>query len=140
MRTHLLPLSLVLALACGNGSASAQDRPGGDASGTTTAQNAEGVRPNRAGPPPAPFTATAVDDEALRAIAGRENTRQIALNEQSAGVSRNSVGDNSVTGDARIDDNAFQNMTGLSILNVNTGNNVAINAAMTVNISIQSAP
>jgi len=136
MRTHLLPLSLVLALACDNGSASAQDMPVADASGTTTAQNAEGVRPNRASLPPTPFTATAVDDEALGAIAGRENTRQVALNEQSAGVSRNSVGDNSVTGEARISDNAFQNMSGLSILNVNTGNNVAINAAMNVNISI----
>ena len=41
---------------------------------------------------------------------------------------------------AQIAGNAFQNMSGLSILNVNTGNNVAINAALNVNISLQAAP
>jgi hypothetical protein len=83
-----------------------------------------------------PFAVEAMDDAALRGIAGREDTTQISQAEQVAGVSRNSVGENSVTGEARIDGNAFQNMSGLSILNVNTGNNVAINAAMNVNISI----
>lgn len=84
-----------------------------------------------------PFAnATALDESALSGIAGRADTNQISQAEQVAGVSRNSVGDNSVTGEARIADNAFQNMSGLSILNVNTGNNVAINAAMNVNISI----
>ncbi len=83
-----------------------------------------------------PFGSGAVTEADLDAIAGREDTAQIAQNQQTAGVSKNSVGDNSVTGDARIADNAFQNMSGLSILNVNTGNNVAINAAMSVNISI----
>lgn len=77
-----------------------------------------------------------VEDEALRAIAGREDRAQVATTDQVAGVSRNTVGDNSRTGEARIADNAFQNMQGLSILNVNTGNNVAINAAMNVNISL----
>jgi hypothetical protein len=83
-----------------------------------------------------PFAAQALDDEALQRVAGREDLTQIANADQLAGVSRNSVGDNSVTGDARIDGSAFQNMSGLSILNVNTGNNVAINAAMNVNVSI----
>ena len=84
-----------------------------------------------------PFQArAAVGDETLGAIAGREDTQQAATADQVAGVSRNTVGDNSRTGDARISDSAFQNMQGLSILNVNTGNNVAINAAMNVNISL----
>ncbi|MBJ6122793.1 hypothetical protein [Sphingomonas mollis] len=83
-----------------------------------------------------PFDVTTVDDAALHDIAGRADTARIATNTQNAGVSRNSVGDNSSTGNAQIADNAFQNMSGLSILNVNTGNNVAINAAMAVNISI----
>ncbi len=83
-----------------------------------------------------PFDVTTIDDAALHDIAGRADTAQIATNTQNAGVSRNSVGDNSSTGNAQIADNAFQNMSGLSILNVNTGNNVAINAAMAVNISI----
>lgn len=88
----------------------------------------------------APFAATALGEDALGAIAGREDVAQVATAVQTAGVSRNSVGDHVATGDARIADNAFQNMSGLSILNVNTGNNVAINAAMNVTISISPAP
>ena len=88
----------------------------------------------------APFETGAVTEDTLRSAAGREDTTQVSHAEQVAGVSRNSVGDNSLTGDARIDGNAFQNMSGLSILNVNTGNNVAINAAMNVNISLGSTP
>jgi hypothetical protein len=81
-----------------------------------------------------------VDDAALGAVAGREDTRQTSLANQTAGVSRNTVGDNVTTGGAQISGNAFQNMSGLSILNVNTGNNVAVNAAMNVNIAINPAP
>lgn len=84
----------------------------------------------------APFGGPALSEQALGGIAGREDTVQSATAVQTAGVSRNSVGDNSTTGEARISDNAFQNMSGLSILNVNTGNNVAINAAMNVTISV----
>lgn len=83
-----------------------------------------------------PFSAPTLEEADLQAVAGREDTTQIARNQQVAGVAQNSVGDNAVTGEVRIDGNAFQNMSGLSILNVNTGNNVAINAAMNVNISI----
>lgn len=83
-----------------------------------------------------PFSAPTLAEAALQAVAGRQDTTQIARNDQVAGVSQNSVGDNAVTGEVRIDGNAFQNLSGLSILNVNTGNNVAINAAMNVNISI----
>lgn len=86
------------------------------------------------------FPTAALDDEALRGIAGREDTSQVSMANLNAGVSQNSVGDNSTTGDARISDNAFQNLSGLAILNVNTGNNVAINAAMNVNISIKPGP
>jgi hypothetical protein len=86
------------------------------------------------------FRAQAVSEATLHTIAGREDTTQVSKAELAAGVSQNSVGDNSITGSAKIDGNAFQNMSGLSILNVNTGNNVAINAAMNVNISISPAP
>ena len=87
----------------------------------------------------APF-GEALAEDALGAIAGREDTQQQASAVQTAGVSRNSVGDNVSTGEARIDGQAFQNLSGLSILSVNTGNNVAINAAMNVTISIAPAP
>ncbi|QQV76692.1 hypothetical protein H5J25_14860 [Sphingomonas aliaeris] len=94
-------------------------------------------------PPPlaaTPFASAPLDDSTLGAAAGREDTQQAATATQVAGVSQNSVGDNVRTGDASISDNAFQNLSGLSILNVNTGNNVAINAAMNVNIAIQPIP
>lgn len=84
--------------------------------------------------------AGALDDQMLGAVAGREDTQQAATANQVAGVSQNTVGNNVQTGDAKISDNAFQNMSGLSILNVNTGNNVAINAALNVNISLQPTP
>ena len=87
-------------------------------------------------PAATPFAGSALSEDALGAIAGREDTHQTALANLNAGVSNNSVGANSSTGDAKISDNAFQNLSGLSILNVNTGNNVAINAAMNVTISI----
>lgn len=90
--------------------------------------------------PATPFAAAPLDDGTLGAAAGREETQQAATATQVAGVSQNSVGDNVRTGDASISDNAFQNLSGLSILNVNTGNNVAINAAMNVNIAIQPTP
>ncbi len=99
----------------------------------------DAAAPSSPAPAP-PFAAAALDEDALGAIAGREDVAQVATAVQTAGVSRNSVGDNVTTGDARIADNAFQNMSGLSILNVNTGNNVAINAAMNVTISISPAP
>ena len=81
-----------------------------------------------------PFAVSPIDDATLRSTAGREDVAQHAQADLTASVSSNSVGDGAITGDARIADNAFQNMSGLSILNVNTGNNVAINAAMNVNI------
>lgn len=83
----------------------------------------------------APF-ATVVAEDTLGAVAGREDVQQEASAVQTAQVSRNSVGDHVTTGDATIDGQAFQNLSGLSILNVNTGNNVAINAAMNVTISL----
>ncbi|UVI38916.1 hypothetical protein [Qipengyuania spongiae] len=85
-------------------------------------------------------SAETVSETQLRKIAGREDTSQASYAVQTAGVSSNSVGDHVTTGTAEISGQAFQNMSGLSILNVNTGNNVAINAAMNVNVSISPNP
>ena len=85
---------------------------------------------------PSPFDGDALSDATLQAIAGREDTNQVAQSQQAATVTRNSVGDNVRTGDAKIEGQAFQNLSGLAILNVNTGNNVAINAAMNVTVAI----
>lgn len=86
------------------------------------------------------FESAAVSEDELQASTGREDISQYSQAELEAAVANNSVGDNAVTGTAQIDGNAFQNMSGLSILNINTGNNVAINAAMNVNISITPGP
>lgn len=90
--------------------------------------------------PTGPFGTAAVSDGALERIAGREDLRLVATSQQVAGVSNNSVGSNSRTGQVTIGDNAFQNLSGFSLVNVNSGNNVAINSAMNVTISIAPAP
>lgn len=82
------------------------------------------------------FAVSPVGDTALGAIAGRADTLIVARSNQTSAVSENSVGDNVATGDVRIDAQAFQNLQGLSLLNVNTGNNVSMNSAMNVNIAI----
>ncbi|MHA6723948.1 hypothetical protein [Sphingomonas sp. RS2018] len=124
--THVAPIALAVALIA---------LPYASAMAQVTRTDAAPL-PAAVVSPAVPFGEGAVADDALGAIAGREDTNQLSVANLNAGVSRNSVGDNSTTGDARISDNALQNLSGLSILNVNTGNNVAINAAMNVNISI----
>lgn len=88
-------------------------------------------------PEPAPplFDQDAMDETRLRAISGREGN-VISASDSEANISGNSVGDDSVTGTLNVADNAFQNMSGISMVNMNTGNNSAINAAMNVNILI----
>jgi hypothetical protein len=82
------------------------------------------------------FTAPPVDEAVLGAIAGRADTSMVARSNQASTVADNSVGDNVATGDVRVDAQAFQNLQGLSVLNLNTGNNVSINSAMNVTIAI----
>lgn len=82
------------------------------------------------------FAAAPLEDATLGAIAGLADTNMQARSDQTSTVSKNSVGDNVATGDVRVDANAFQNLQGLSVLNLNTGNNVSINSAMNVNIAI----
>lgn len=64
----------------------------------------------------------------------REDVSQIATADQAAGVSKNSINGPSTTGSVAIDGNAFQNMSGMTIINANSGNNVAINASLNVNV------
>jgi len=87
-----------------------------------------------------PFLSNAVPETSLRRIAGREDLQQVTESNHTATVSDNSVGDNSVTGQVAVSDNAFQNLSGLSIVNINSGNNVAVNAAINVNISMTPGP
>jgi hypothetical protein len=82
------------------------------------------------------FDDAPVDEQLLGEIAGRADTATVAQSEQTSVVAGNSVGDGSTTGDVQIDGSAFSNLQGLSLLNVNTGNNVSMNTSMNVTISI----
>ena len=91
---------------------------------------------------PSPFadrggaSVEALPGAALASIAGREDVNQAVNSRNVATVASNSVGDNSKTGEVTIADNAFENLSGLSVININTGNNVAVNGAINVNISL----
>lgn len=88
-----------------------------------------------------PFDAAShVDDAQLAYVTGRQDLNLVNETKQAASVSNNSVVGNSTTGIVNISDNAFQNLSGLSVVNANTGNNVAINASMQVNVFINPTP
>lgn len=92
---------------------------------------------NAAEPAAAPFAGPAVADAALARIAGREDETQAAVTVQTSTVSRNVVGDNSVTGAITFTPDAFASFSGLAVVNANTGNNVSFNANMSVIIAIR---
>lgn len=81
--------------------------------------------------------ATAIAEDDLGALTGQADTgTMIATATQRNTVSNNSVSGNSVTGAVQIDGNAFQNLQGLAVISANSGNNVAINSAMSVTINM----
>lgn len=84
-----------------------------------------------------PFDAAPVADAALAGIAGKADPTQAVLANNSATVANNRVVGISTTGVISIDGNAFQNLNGLAVINANTGNNVAINASLNVNVAIR---
>ena len=87
--------------------------------------------------PAPPFEdASSLDDQSLGKATAREDLNQLAVNTQTASVSSNSVSGVTNTGTATFADQAFQNVSGLTVINANTGNNVAINGAITVNLTI----
>lgn len=83
------------------------------------------------------FGRTAVADTELSAIAGRADIVQDIRASNSAAVSNNRIIGTSETGAVTVDGNAFQNLTGLAIISANSGNNVAINASLNVNVAIR---
>ncbi len=76
----------------------------------------------------------AASEETLNRTTGREDLSMVAQSQQASSVSRSSVSGTTTTGEISIADNAFQNATGLTVINANTGNNVAMNASLNVNI------
>ncbi len=86
------------------------------------------------------FARQPVAEADLAKVTGREASDAMVANSQnSAVVSGNSIGDNSTTGDVSVTDNAFSNVSGISMINMNTGNASSINAAMNVNLQINYA-
>lgn len=85
-----------------------------------------------------PFGAVpSVAGEQLAKMTGQANiAEQIRANNTST-VSNNTVEGNSVTGNISFGTGAFQNLNGLSVLSANSGNNVAINASLNVNVAIR---
>ena len=77
----------------------------------------------------------AVSAKGLASIVGQADINQVVQAENKSEVSHNSVS-NSDTGTIAFDGQAFQSMSGLAIVNANTGNNVSINSSLNVNISI----
>lgn len=131
LRTALLPLTAMAIAAATPAAAQAEQTQGPDA--TQAAATAEA---------PALFAAAPLAEAVLARSSGRENqpTWQSANAQSNTTVKDNRVGDNSPTGALSVSDAAFQNVTGISMINLNTGNASAINATMSVNVSIQMAP
>ena len=83
-----------------------------------------------------PFGAAPVTETALGAIAGKAGDPLQIIADNRSVVADNHIVGNVTTGGVSIDGNAFQSLNGLAIVNANTGNNVAINASLNVNVAI----
>jgi hypothetical protein len=85
-----------------------------------------------------PFgTGSRIGTSALAAITGREDTTMIIRANNTSTVSGNSVVGQSQTGMVNFDGQAFGNLSGLSLVSANTGNNVSINSSMNLNVAIR---
>lgn len=82
------------------------------------------------------FGETRVDEADLAAITGRADIVQQVRAQNSAIVADNRIDGDSVTGLVSFDGQAFQNLNGLAVISANSGNNVAINASLNVNVTI----
>ncbi len=86
------------------------------------------------------FGGEPVSSGELAAVSGRQQMNLLeAIVDNSSFVGNNTVGENSVTGAVNVSDSAFQNVSGIAIVNFNTGNNSSINAGMSVNLQINYA-
>lgn len=86
------------------------------------------------------FGEAPIAESALKGLTARENISLVASNSQSASIHGNSVSGVSTTGEAGVSGQAFQGAQGMMLVSVNSGNNVSINAALSVNIIINPQP
>ena len=81
-------------------------------------------------------TSEPLDTQALNQATAREDISQVSQSNQANAVTGNSVGNQVRTGNVSFSDSAFQNQSGLTIINANSGNNVAINSSLNVNLNM----
>ena len=79
-----------------------------------------------------------VDNADLNAVTGRGDLAQVVNAQNKGVVSGNTISGPSQTGTIHFDGGSFQNLNGLSLLSANTGNNVAINSSLNVNVSVSN--
>lgn len=73
----------------------------------------------------------------LAKITGRDDTALVIRANNTSTVANNSVSGHSETGTVTFDGQAFGNLSGLSLVSANTGNNVSINSSLNLNVSIR---
>lgn len=83
---------------------------------------------------------TPVADTLLAEARGMADVRlveQTTTIESTGTVEGNTINGDFTTGMVTLGNGALDNFNGLALFNINTGNNVAINSSMTVNVAIQ---
>jgi hypothetical protein len=83
---------------------------------------------------------TPVSDTMLAETRGMADVRlveQTSTTTSTSTVEGNTINGDFTTGLITLGSGALDNFNGLALFNLNTGNNVAINSAMTVNVAIQ---
>ena len=98
------------------------------------AQQADG-----AGKPPAQLfgDAAIIDGAELANTTGSANLSMVIAANNSSNVSGNNIVGVSNTGGISFDEASLSNLSGLSVLSANTGNNVAINSSLNLNVAVR---
>lgn len=72
-----------------------------------------------------------------RGMADLRVVQQTTTTTSTSTVEGNTINGDFTTGTINLGGGALDNFNGLALFNINTGNNVAINSAMTVNVALQ---
>ena len=72
-----------------------------------------------------------------RGMADIRVVQQTTTTTSTSTVEGNTINGDFTTGTINLGGGALDNFNGLALFNINTGNNVAINSAMTVNVALQ---
>jgi len=84
-----------------------------------------------------PFgAAAAIGNDTLGTVTGQADLAQVVEARNTGTVTGNTVSGQSQTGTITFDGSSFRDLNGLSLLSANTGNNVAINSSLNVNVAI----